>query len=97
MSKLSKVLKSVERGLGKLIPHESAASRRANMYAVQEQMSLYQEQKNALHAERDKVAADRARETSRLHEKQIRALKGSYRSRGFMQPAAPAETADTLG
>lgn len=97
MSQLSKALKKAERGIGKLIPHQSAASKRAEMYAVQEQISLYQQQKAQLHAESERLAGERAQEKRRLHEKQIRALRAGYSRGGFMDSSNTSGPSETLG
>lgn len=96
MSWLSKGLKKVERSVGGLIPHVSAAERRQSMYAAREQMELYQEQKRQLQAESERINKAKVIEQRKLHEKQIRSLRRAYRSPGFMQPAQN-ELSDTTG
>lgn len=103
MSWLSKGLKGIERGVGKLIPHQSASERRQQMYAVREQMDFYKTQKEELHKANEQVAAEKKLESDRLHEKQIRSLRRGYRRRGgFMGTDSGAqgnagEVNDTLG
>ena len=97
MSRLSKGLKKVERAIGGLIPHVPAAERRQSMYAAREQMDLYQQQKQMLHDENERVGKQRDLERQKLHEKQIRSLRRAYRSPGFMQQPVQNELSETLG
>jgi len=71
------------------------------MQATREQMDYYKEQKDTLHKANEDLKAQKDYESKRLHEKQIRALRGSYkRSSGFLgseAPAAESKPNETLG
>ena len=96
MSILSQGLKSTERKISNLIPHQHSADVRANMYASREQMQLYQEQKDALNKASSELSQQRSMESRKIHEKQIRALRNSYSRRsGLINPSQ--ETTDNLG
>lgn len=84
MSKLSKFLKDVGNLPGKIIPHTTAAERRATMGAAKEQMDFYHEQKDALHKQNEELSQQKHAEQQKINEKQIRALRRNYRSPGFM-------------
>ncbi len=99
MSWLSKGLSKVGNIPGNIIPHVGQAEKRANMYAAREQMQYYQSAKDELHKQSEDLAKQKEVERSKLHEKQIRALRGSYRKSrpGFMQSEAGNTVNDTLG
>lgn len=100
MSWLSKGLKSAERKIGSWIPHTSAAEKRQQMQATKEQMDFYRDQKETLHKQNEDLAKQKGIEQQKLHEKQIRALRGTYRrSRGFLGTDSGADSGpkQTLG
>lgn len=97
MSKLSSGLKSAERAISNVIPHEHSADRRAAMNAAKEQMDYYQQAKQSLHAENERVASERSMEQQKIHEKQIRALRRNFRAPGFLGTGSGENTSDTLG
>lgn len=100
MSWLSKGLKGVERKIGSIIPHTSAAEKRQQMYATKEQMDFYKEQKDILHKQNEELTQKKDMEQRKLHEKQIRALRGTYRhARGFLGSESAPDSApkQTLG
>ncbi len=86
MSKLSKWIDTN-------VTHKSAA--KEQMQAAREQISLYQQQKEQLHTEASRVAAEKDMERQKIHAKQIRALRRNFRSPGFMQ--ASTDVSQTLG
>jgi uncharacterized protein (DUF3084 family) len=96
MSKFSKALKKAERSISNLIPHQHSAQTRAEMAAAKEQLDFYKEQKEAIGKEQERVTQERDTERKKLHEKQIRSMRRSYRSPGFMEGPGDG-TADTLG
>lgn len=66
------------------------------MAAATEQLSFYKNQKDALQKEGARVSAERDTQRQRLHEKQIRSMRRTFRSPGFME--GPREgTSDTVG
>jgi len=92
----SQGLKKTERAISNAIPHQHSADKRANMYASREQMNFYQQQKEALNSKSSELSQQRAMETQKVHAKQIRGLRNSYRRRsGLMSPQQ--DTADNLG
>lgn len=86
MSWLSKGLKSLEGAVASVIPHQTAAERRAKADAV----STYYQQKEAATAEQARIGAEKQAEQRRIQEKTIRAMRRQYRSGGFMQPMTDA-------
>jgi len=96
MSVLSKALKKTERGISNLIPHQHSAQRRAEMAATTQQLDLYKSQKDSLAAENARVSSERDVERKKVHEKQIRSMRRSFRSPGFMEGPS-SETAETTG
>lgn len=99
MNIFKKIGKGIERTVGKIIPHTSAADKRAQMQATKEQMDFYREQKEQLHKQADELATQKDYESKRLHEKQIRALRGNFKSRrGFLgSDADNNQPKETLG
>lgn len=87
MSKLS-------RWVDKYVTHKSAY--RQEMEAVNQQLDLYQKEKDRMHAENEKLATEKANEQKLLHEKQIRAMRRKYRAPGFLEQPS-GDTAQTLG
>ena len=98
MSMLSQGLKSIERGISAAVPHEHSADKRASMYAARDQMQFYQQQKDALAQSAERLSQQKASESQKLHQSQIRALRSSYRRRSSLM-AAPTNDApnDKLG
>lgn len=96
MSKVSKFLKKAERKISATIPHEHTAQRRATIAAAKEQLELYKTQKEELKKESERVSSERDQERKRLHEKQIRSMRRSFRSPGFME-GPETDTKDKLG
>jgi hypothetical protein len=96
MSMLSAGLKKFERSVSRAIPHEHSADRRANMYAVRDQMQFYQTQKDELNKKTAEVSAQKHVEQKRLDQKQIRAMRNHYRKRSGLM-SAQGETSDKLG
>ena len=80
-----KIGKKVEKAISKTIPHEHSAQKRAAMAATKEQLDFYKSQKEELHKESERVKEQRQQEQKRLHEKQIRSMRRSFRSPGFME------------
>jgi len=96
MSWLSQGLKKTERWIGGKIPHTSQADKRAERYAVKEQMDLYKAQKDELHARNEELAEQKKVEADKLHQKQIRSLRRNLRKPGgFM--GTQDEVKETLG
>jgi hypothetical protein len=93
MSWLSKGLKKIESGIASIIPHQTAAERRAKADAI----SSYYQQKEAAIAEQARISQQKDIEQKRLQEKQIRSMRRRYRSAGFMQPSEDAGLSDKLG
>lgn len=96
MSKLSKWLKSAERAVSNVIPHQHSADRRSANQAVAEQIDFYKQQKEAISEEAKRVSDERSEEKRRVAEKQIKSLRRGFRSPGFMDEASTGLT-DTLG
>lgn len=96
MSKLSKWLKSAERAISNVIPHQHSADRRAANQAVAEQIDYYQKQKEEIAKESKRVEEDRAAEKQKIAQKQIRSARRAYRAPGFMDEASTGYS-DTLG
>lgn len=86
MSWLSKGLKRAEEAIASIIPHQTAAERRAKADAV----SAYYAQKEAAKNEQNRIANEKKIEQQRIQEKQIRSMRRRYRSAGFMQPMTDA-------
>lgn len=100
MSWLSQAGKKIERGISNIIPHQHSADIRAQRQAMKEQMDLYKEQKDTLHKANEDLATQKKTEADRLHQKQIRSLRGHYRrNSGFMgsESGAGSEVKETLG
>lgn len=93
MSWLSKGLKKLEGAVASVIPHQTAAERRAKSDAV----STYYQQKEAAIAEQTRIGQEKDAEMRRIQEKQIRSLRRRYRSSGFMQPMSDSGLSDKLG
>lgn len=83
------------------VPHTTAADKRAQnaaMAATTAQIGYYQEQKNQLVASAAADTAQKATERQRINEKQIRAKRATYRSRGSVTAAPDTSTvSDKLG
>lgn len=97
MSKLSKLGHTIERGIGSVIPHEGAASRRMKMAAAKEQIDLYHEQKASLQREEARVAGEKKTEADKLHSEQLRSLRRAYRRPGGFMGSTDGEPKKTLG
>jgi hypothetical protein len=91
MSQLSVGLKKIERGISSLIPHEGAAEKRANMYATRDQIALYKSQQDELTKKADALSEQTNMERQRVHEKQIRGLRNSYRRRSGLMAASSGD------
>jgi hypothetical protein len=96
MSKLSKWLKKAEKAISNVIPHQHSEDRRLANQAVTEQIDYYQKQKEEMAKESKRVDEDRAKEKTKIAEKQIRSARRAYRSPGFMDEASSGY-GDTLG
>lgn len=92
-SLISKSLKKIEEGISSVIPHQTAAERRAKSDAV----SSYYQQKEAAIAEQSRIGQQKDAEMRRIQEKQIRSMRRRYRSSGFMQPMSDSGLSDKLG
>lgn len=66
------------------------------MASTKEQLDYYKMQKDELQKESARVSGERDSERKRLHEKQIRSMRRSFRSPGFMEGPNQG-TAETLG
>jgi chromosome segregation ATPase len=88
MSKLSK-------WIDKKITHKSAYKEEVG--ALNEQIATYQQQKDMMHSENEKLAKEKGAEMMRIHEKQIRALRRQFRSPGFLEQPSMGDTSTTLG
>jgi hypothetical protein len=93
MSWLSKGLKKIEGAIASVIPHQTAAERRAKADAV----NTYYQQKQSALEEQNKISAQRDIEQRRLQEKQIRSMRRRYRSAGFMEPMSDIGAQEKLG
>jgi nitrate/TMAO reductase-like tetraheme cytochrome c subunit len=93
MSWLSKGLKRAEEAIASVIPHQTAAERRAKADAV----NTYYQQKQSAIEEQNKISAQRDIEQRRLQEKQIRSMRRRYRSAGFMEPMSDIGAQEKLG
>jgi len=93
MSWLSKGLKNIEGAIAGVIPHQTAAERRAKADAV----STYYSQKEAALAEQTRIGEQKKYEQQRIAEKQIRSMRRRYRSSGFMQPMSDSGFQEKLG
>lgn len=93
MSWLSKGLKKIEGAIADVIPHTSAAERRARADAV----SSYYQQKQSAIEEQNRIGAEKQMEQQRIQEKTIRSMRRKYRSGGFLQPMADSGYQQTLG
>ena len=93
MSWLSKGLKKIEGAIASVIPHQTAAERRAKADAV----NTYYQQKQSALEEQGKISAQRDIEQRRLQEKQIRSMRRRYRSAGFMEPMSDIGAQEKLG
>lgn len=96
MSKLSKWLKSAEKAISNVIPHQHSADRRAANQAVSEQIGYYQKQKEVMEAESKQINNDREKEKEAVSKQQIKSMRRNYRSPGFLDEA-PDRLTDTLG
>lgn len=90
---LSKSLKAWEEGISRVIPHQTAAERRAKADAV----STYYQQKEAAAAEQARIGEQKKHEQQRIQEKQIRSMRRRYRASGFMQPMSDSGFQEKLG
>ncbi len=97
MSMYSKALKKVERKVSSVIPHQHSADRRAVMQETKAAMDLYNEQKDTLHKANEDLAKQKETEQKKLHEKQIRSLRSSYRGRSGFLGTEDNEVKETLG
>jgi len=98
MSMLSRELKGIERKISSAIPHAHSADTRANMYAAREQMQFYREQKDEYNKQAAKLSDQKAVETKKLHEKQIRTLRSHYKKRSGLMSSSTGDTPnETLG
>lgn len=80
----------------KNITHSS--DRKREMQAVNEQINLYKQQQQQLHDENERVAKQKDAERVRLHEKQIRSLRRTFRTPGFLEhPQVAQDSAPTMG
>lgn len=93
MSWLSKGLKGLESAVASVIPHQTAAERRAKADAI----SSYYQQKEAAVAEQARIGKEKDAEMRRIQEKQIRSMRRRYRSAGFMQPMSDSDLSEKLG
>ena len=93
MSWLSKGLKGLESAVASVIPHQTAAERRAKADAI----SSYYQQKEAAVAEQARIGKEKDAEMRRIQEKQIRSMRRRYRSSGFMQPMSDSDLSEKLG
>ena len=93
MSWLSKGLKGLESAVASVIPHQTAAERRAKADAI----SSYYQQKEAAVAEQARIGKEKDAEMRRIQEKQIRSMRRRYRSAGFMQPMNDSGLSEKLG
>jgi len=98
MSMLSKGLKNIERKISSVIPHQHSAERRENMYAARDQMQFYQQQKENLTKAAETLSQQKATESQKLHQSQIRALRSHYKRRSaLMTSPSSSEPSDKLG
>jgi hypothetical protein len=80
------------------IPHTTAAEKRSAMAATSAQISYYQESKAQLLASAAADTEQKGIERKRINEKQIRAKRAAYRSRGAVTPPQDTSTpSGTLG
>lgn len=93
MSWLSKGLKGLESAVASVIPHQTAAERRAKADAI----SSYYQQKEAAVAEQARIGKEKDAEMRKIQEKQIRSMRRRYRSSGFMQPMSDSDLSEKLG
>ena len=93
MSWLSKALKGIEEAVSSVIPHQTAAERRAKADAVQ---TYYQQKEPAL-AEQQRIGAEKDMERQRIQEKTIRAMRRRYRAPGLLQGSPSSDTSEKLG
>ena len=93
MSWLSKGLKGLESAVASVIPHQTAAERRAKADAI----SSYYQQKEAAVAEQARIGKENDAEMRRTQQKQIRSMRRRYRSAGFMQPMSDSGLSEKLG
>ena len=96
MSKLSKWLKSAEKAVSNVIPHQHAGDRRAANQAVAEQISYYHDVKEQLASETERTENERNLEKSKIAKKQIQSARRAYRAPGFLDEASSGYQ-DTLG
>lgn len=100
MSKLTrwaeKTGKKAERWVSERIPHQHSAERRAANQAVSEQIGFYQEQKSLMEKEATAVEQERQEQKRKIAQKQIKSLRSTYRSPGFMDEASTG-LSDRLG
>lgn len=68
--------------------HQSAAERRSMATQAQQQVQAYKDQSEILKSETDRKRGELQAEKRRVEEKQIRALRGSRRSAGFLGGAS---------
>lgn len=97
MSWVSKGLKNAERWVSSKIPHEHSADKRAERYALKEQMDLYKQQKDELHKASEELASQKKTEADLLHQKQIRALRRTLRRPSGFMGSSTDEVKTTLG
>ena len=97
MSIISKGLKKAERSISKLIPHQHSADTRAANAATKAQMDYYQEAKDTMHKQQEEIAQEKAAESTKIHEKQIRSMRNKFRNPGFLGTDSSTELTGTLG
>lgn len=98
MSWLSNGLKKVERAVGSVIPHTSAAEKRAAMQATTAQIGYYTEAKNQLISQNAETETQKSVERAKINEKGIRAKRNASRSKSSsISTPVDNEVKSTLG
>ncbi len=91
------ILKTIERSISKIIPHEHSAAKRAAMGAVKEQVDYYQQSKQEMMKQNAEVSNQKHLEQQKIQEKQIRSMRRNYRAPGFLGTDTNSGVSDTLG
>lgn len=91
------VFRKIEKGISKLIPHQHSADIRAAKAATKAQMDYYQSAKEEMHQANEQLAKDKAAESTKIHEKQIRSMRNKFRNPGFLGTDSGSELSGTLG
>ena len=90
--------RGAERAISKVIPHQHSADKRAASALTKQQMDYYQSAKDEMHKQSEDIAAQKTTESNKIHEKQIRSMRNTFRNPGFLGSGSDSdETSSKLG